>query len=204
MLAADIVGYSKLVGADEAAALAALRDLRTNQVRPFAAQHRGEIVKSMGDGWLIAFNSAQDAVSFAIKLQDALENHESIKIRIGVHIGEFTREDEDIYGDGVNVAARLEALAPPGGIALSDAAYGMLDGTLTPGFSDQGEQSLNNINRPVRVWMRAPLGASLRATTISKPSGFPRLTVQPVATTDGRGEVRDLAEGLTADISPYL
>ena len=161
MLAADIVGYSKLVGADEAAALGALRDLRTNQVRPFAAQHRGEIVKSMGDGWLIAFNSAQDAVSFAIKLQDALENHKSIKIRIGVHIGDVTREDENIFGDGVNVAARLEALAPRGGAALA-------------------------------------------ATTIAKPSGFPRLTGQPVATTDDRGEVRDLAEGLTADISLYL
>ncbi|WP_171209359.1 MULTISPECIES: adenylate/guanylate cyclase domain-containing protein [unclassified Ruegeria] len=109
VLAADIVGYSKLVSEDETAALAALREFRVNSVRPFATQHRGEIVKSMGDGWLIAFASAQDAVSCAIKLQGAQEEHKKIKLRIGVHIGDVTREDEDIFGDGVNVAARLGA-----------------------------------------------------------------------------------------------
>ena len=202
VLAADIVGYSKLVSEDEASALAALRDFRVNSVRPFAAQHRGEIVKSMGDGWLIAFASAQDAVSCAIKLQGAQEEHDRIKLRIGVHIGDVTREDEDIFGDGVNVAARLEALAPSGGVALSDAAYAMLDGTLRPGFANQGEQTLKNIDHPVRVWMRAPDGARITAST--RQMGFPRLTVQPVQTKDDRADVIDLAEGLGSDIGLYL
>ena len=202
ILAADVVGYSKLVSEDEASALAALRDFRANSVRPFAAQHRGEIVKSMGDGWLIAFSSAQEAVSCAIKLQDAQEEHAVIRLRIGVHIGDITREDEDIFGDGVNIAARLEALAPPGGVALSDGAHVMLDGTLRSSFADQGMQMLKNIDRPVRVWMRAPIGAALTATT--RGIGFPRLSVQPVQTKDDRADVIDLAEGLGSDIGLYL
>jgi adenylate cyclase len=204
VLAADIVGYSKLMSEDETATLAALRDFRANSVHPFTTQHRGEIVKSMGDGWLISFASVQDAVSCAIKLQAALEEHEVIKLRIGVHTGDVTRQDEDIFGDGVNVAARLEAMAPTGGVALSDAAYAMLDGTLRPGFADQGEQALKNIDRPMRVWMRAPVGTSLTAAGMAKPKGFPRLIVKPIATTDTRDEVQDLAGELTADIALYL
>ena len=204
VLAADIVGYSKLMSEDETATLAALRDFRANSIHPFTSQHRGEIIKSMGDGWLISFASAQDAVICAIKLQAALEGHEVIKLRIGVHTGDVTREDEDVFGDGVNVAARLEALAPAGGVALSDAAYAMLDGTLRPGFADQGEQALKNIDRPMRVWMRAPVGTSLTAAGMAKPKGFPRLIVKPIATTDTRDEVQDLAGELTADIALYL
>jgi len=204
VLAADIVGYSKLMSEDETATLAALRDFRANSIHPFTSQHRGEIIKSMGDGWLISFASAQDAVICAIKLQAALEGHEVIKLRIGVHTGDVTRQDEDIFGDGVNVAARLEALAPAGGVALSDAAYAMLDGTLRPGFADQGEQALKNIDRPMRVWMRAPVGTSLTAAGMAKPKGFPRLIVKPIATTDTRDEVQNLAGELTADISLYL
>lgn len=204
VLAADIVGYSKLMSDNESATLAALREFRANSLRPYAAQHRGEIEKSMGDGWIISFASAQDAVSYAIKLQTALEGHDLIRLRIGVHIGDMTREDEDVFGDGVNVASRLEALAPAGGVALSDAIYGMLDGTLRLGFADQGEQALKNIDRPIRVWMRAPTGAALNAATRSKTSGLPRLTVTPIVTSDQRDDVRDLAEELTADIALYL
>ena len=131
VLVADIVGYSKLMSEDESATLAALRDFRANSIHPFTSQHRGEIIKSMGDGWLISFASAQDAVICAIKLQAALEGHEVIKLRIGVHTGDVTRQDEDIFGDGVNVAARLEALAPAGGLRLRPdhwAEQGGMDG----------------------------------------------------------------------------
>ena len=202
ILTADIVGYSKLVGENEAAALSALRRLRAETLRPLASQHHGQIVKSMGDGWLIAFDSAQDAVSCAIKLQDAVAREGSVNLRIGVHIGDVTHEEDDIFGDGVNVAARLEALAPAGGIALSEIAYVSLDGTLAPSFRDAGEQALKNIERPVRVWVRAPEGARLSAAP--RLAGFPSLTVEPVMTKDERAEVTDLAEGLTADISLYL
>ena len=201
VLAADIVGYSKLVSEDEASALAALRDFRVNSVRPFAAQHRGEIVKSMGDGWLIAFASAQDAVSCAINLQETLEGNDVIKLRIGVHIGDVTYEEDDIFGDGINVAARLEALAPAGGVALSQSAFAALDGTLSVGFRDTGEQSLKNIDRPVRVWLRSPEGAVLSSRRLS---GLPALTVEPVIAADERADVQELATGLTADISLYL
>jgi adenylate cyclase len=119
-----------------------------------------------------------------------------------VHIGDVTHEEDDIFGDGVNVAARLEAVAPEGGIALSDTAYNALDETLSPGFRDEGEQSLKNIKRPVRVWMRGAESASL--ATAARVAGFPRLTVHEAASLDDRPEVVDLIEGLTADISLYL
>ncbi len=95
-----------------------------------------------------------DAVACGMQMQDRLAGHETIALRIGVHIGDVVHEDEDIFGDGVNVAARLEALAEPGTVVVSDAVHGALDGTLRPSFDDQGEQRLKNIDRPIRVWTR--------------------------------------------------
>ena len=121
ILAADVVGYSKLMGEDEASTLTALRRLRREVFAPLIEAHGGSLVKSMGDGWLVEFVSAVDAVSCALQVQDRLTDHEIIKLRIGVHIGDVVHEDEDIFGDAVNVAARLEEVAEPGSVAISDA-----------------------------------------------------------------------------------
>ncbi len=114
ILAADVVGYSRLMGEDEAGTLSALRQLRTEIIAPTVDARRGKVVKSMGDGWLVAFASVVDAVTCAIEVQKGLAGHDSIKLRVGVHLGDITHEEEDIFGDGVNIAARLQEIAQPG------------------------------------------------------------------------------------------
>ena len=205
ILAADIVGYSRIVGADEAAALAALRLFRAEVLGPTVAGHRGKIIKSMGDGWLVEFSSAVEAVNCAIQTQERVSDNDLITLRMGVHVGDITHEEDDIFGDGVNVAARLEAWAEPGGIAISDSVYLSLDGTLTPSFDDEGHQELKNIARPIRIWTKA-------ATTVERKvqnrqlrsNGYSQLSISPVATSDERIDVQELAEGLTGDLDDKL
>lgn len=205
ILAADIAGYSGMIGADEAGALAALRAFRAEVFGPTVAGHHGRIVKSMGDGWLVEFSSVVDAVNCAMQVQDRLTGHSLIALRIGVHIGDVVHEDEDIFGDGVNIAARLETLAEPGGIAISDSAYSSLDGTLTPSFDDAGTQALKNIVRPLRVWTKAATpSAGTFKTERARSIGYPHLAILPVATSDQRADVRELAEGLTGDLDAAL
>ena len=140
ILAADVVGYSKMMGADETATLAALNHLRHDIFEPLVADHQGTVVKRMGDGWLIEFDSALDAVNCAIAVQQSLTSHETIKMRIGIHIGDIIHDEEgDIHGDGVNIAARLEAVATPCRVSISDQVYQSLDGTIAPLFADGGE-----------------------------------------------------------------
>lgn len=206
ILAADVVGYSARMGADEAATLAALRALRAEVLGPTVAARGGRVVKSLGDGWLVEFAAAADAVVCALQMQDRLDAPGGLRLRIGVHVGDVVHEDGDVYGDGVNVAARLEAEAPPGGVAISEPVYGALDGTLRPSFDDGGERALKNIARPVRVWLRGggPAADPRAAGAGAGRAGFPRLAVQPVATSDPRDEVRELGEALTGDVLAYL
>ncbi|MDP6692627.1 MAG: adenylate/guanylate cyclase domain-containing protein, partial [Alphaproteobacteria bacterium] len=124
------------MGADEAGTLDALRALRQELFQPAVSEHRGNVVKSMGDGWLVEFASVVDAVNCALQVQENLVNHKIIKLRIGIHIGDIVHEDEDIYGDGVNIAARLQEIAKPGGVVLSGRARDFLDGKLASGFRD--------------------------------------------------------------------
>ena len=154
ILAADVVGYSTLMGTDQEGTLAALRQLRAEVFGPVVAKHGGKLIKSMGDGWLVEFAAAVDAVNCAAQLQDRLEGHDVIKLRIGIHIGDVVHEDEDVFGDGVNIAVRLETLSEPGAVVVSDAVYGSLDETRRSRFTDAGEHALKNISRPVRAWHR--------------------------------------------------
>src|SRR6056297_1893572 len=128
ILAADIVGYSRMMSADEAGTLEMLRQFRAEQFIPTITSQGGRIVKSMGDGWLVEFSSAINAITAAMRLQDGLSGHSPMRLRYGVHIGDITHEEDDIFGDGVNIAARLEALARPGHLLISDPAYSSLDG----------------------------------------------------------------------------
>ncbi len=161
ILAADVVGYSKLMGADQSATLAALRKLRSVLFTPTVARHGGETVKSMGDGWIVAFASVSDAVQCAIDVQNGLSAIPMLQLRMGVHLGDIVREDEDLFGDGVNIAARLEAAAAPGDILISDVVHHSLDGRLSTAFRKLPPLKLKNIERAVSAfsWREAPLEA---------------------------------------------
>jgi TolB-like protein/class 3 adenylate cyclase/Flp pilus assembly protein TadD len=159
ILAADVVGYSRLMGDDEAGTLVALQSHREALIEPKAAQYGGRTVKLMGDGALMEFNSVVDAVAFAVEVQVAMrERNEGVTedrqivYRIGINLGDIIIQDEDIYGDGVNVAARLEGLAEPGGICLSRAARDQVRDKLDLDFEDLGEVEVKNITRPIRVF----------------------------------------------------
>src|ERR1700731_435702 len=163
ILAADVAGYSRLMGADEEGTLAALKGLRRELVDPKIKEHQGRIVKTTGDGLLVEFASVVDAMRCAAEVQRGMIDREpeatderQIRFRIGVNLGDIIAEGGDIFGDGVNVAARLEALAEPGGICVSGTVRDHIRDKLPYPFEDRGEQSVKNIARPVRVYALRP------------------------------------------------
>src|SRR5271166_2596093 len=160
ILAADVVGYSRLAGADEERTLARLRALRSDRIDPTIAVHHGRVVKRTGDGALIEFRSVVDAVRCAIEVQTGLIERNAglsperrIEFRVGIHLGDVVEEsDGDLMGDGVNIAARLEGIAEPGSVYLSEDAYRQVRDRLKEEFVDLGERRLKNIARPVRAY----------------------------------------------------
>ena len=160
ILAADVVGYSRLAGADEDRILARLRALRSDLIDPTVAVHNGRVVKRTGDGALVEFRSVVDAVRFAIEVQNAMVERNAglpperrIDFRIGIHLGDVVEEsDGDLMGDGVNIAARLEGIAEPGAICLSEQAYWQVKGRLDLAVTDLGATRLKNIAEPVRAY----------------------------------------------------
>ncbi|MGH7122958.1 MAG: adenylate/guanylate cyclase domain-containing protein, partial [Stellaceae bacterium] len=166
ILAADVVGYSRLMEVDEAGTLAALRAHRKELIDPTIAEHGGRTVKLMGDGALVEFASAVDAVECAVAIQRAIAALDTstgqdgrIALRIGINVGDIIIDGEDIYGDGVNIAARLEGIAESGGISISEDAWRQVQGKVAAEFSDLGPQILKNIARPMRAY-RVELGAA--------------------------------------------
>ncbi len=165
ILAADVARYSSLMERDEAGTLARLKTLRRDLIDPKIAEHKGRIVKTTGDGLLIEFPSVVEAVACAVAVQremavrnDATAEDERFQFRVGINSGDVIVEDGDIHGDGVNVAARLEGIAEPGGICVSGVVHDQVQGRLDCAFADIGEQSLKNIARPVRVYRVGPKG----------------------------------------------
>ena len=163
ILAADVVGYSRLMGIDEAATLAALKASRKELVDGKIAEHKGRIVKLTGDGMLAEFTSVVNAVACAVEIQRGMAGRNAgvpqdrrIEFRIGVNLGDVVVEDGDIFGDGVNVAARLENMAEPGGICISASVREHVGNRLDIAFEDAGEQRLKNIERPIRVFRISP------------------------------------------------
>src|SRR6478672_7985867 len=158
ILAADVVGYSKLAGADEERTLARLRALRSDLIDPTIALHHGRVVKRTGDGMIIEFRSVVDAVRCAIEVQNGMVERNAglpperrIELRVGIHLGDVVEEsDGDLMGDGVNIAARLEGIAKPGGICLSEDAYRQVKARLSVAVSDLGPTQLKNIADPIR------------------------------------------------------
>src|SRR5580698_11026012 len=191
VLAADIAGYSRLMGADEEGTLARLKACRKALVDPKIAEYRGRIVKTTGDGMLVEFGSAVDAVRCAVEVQRGMASSnidvpetKRIEFRIGIHVGDIIIDDNDIFGDGVNIAARLENIAEPGGICMSDDAYRQIRGKVDITFEDMGSQTLKNIAEPMRVWRlriggesapvshqsSAPVGPHQLPALLGKPS----------------------------------
>jgi class 3 adenylate cyclase len=157
ILVADVAGYSRLVSEDEEGTLERLRALRRNRIDPALAAHRGRIVKTTGDGILVEFTSVLDAVRCAVALQrglgvSAVAESQRLAYRFGIHLGDVVVDGDDVLGDTVNIAARLEKLAEPGGICLSAAVYDQVCEKLDAEFADMGEQQLRNITRPVRAY----------------------------------------------------
>ena len=170
ILVSDVVGYSRLAGADEDRTLARLRALRSDLIDPTIAVHHGRIVKGTGDGAIVEFRSVVDAVNCAIEIQRAMVERNAgvasdkrIEFRIGIHLGDVVKEaDGDLMGDGVNIAARLEGIAKPGAICLSSAAYEQVRDRFKEQFVDLGEKELKNIARPVRAYS-LKVGVSVEA-----------------------------------------
>ncbi len=218
ILAADVVGYSRLAGADEDRTLARLRALRSDLVDPTIGVHHGRVVKRTGDGLIVEFRSVVDAVRCAIEVQSAMVERNAgvpedrrIEFRVGVHLGDVVEEaDGDLMGDGVNIAARLESLAEPGGLCLSGAAYEQIRDRLKETFVDLGEKALKNIARPVRVYaIKSELAgqAQSSAAPAAEKSGPRRLSivVLPFANLGGDASqdyfVDGVTESLTTDLS---
>ena len=180
ILAADIVGYSRLIEQDEAATLAAIKGLREGAIDPLLAEHKGRIVKLMGDGAIVEFASVVDAVACAVAIQKAVADRQAktpadkrIVFRIGVNLGDVVVDGDDLLGDGVNVAARLEQLCEPGGVLVSGTAFDHLQGRLGLPLEFTGEQQVKNIARPVRAYRVRLDGEPARLST-PQPSGQPR------------------------------
>jgi adenylate cyclase len=214
ILVADVVGYSRLMGDDEAGTLARIRELRGELIEPKVAQFGGRVVKTTGDGFLMEFPSAVDAVQHAIDVQGAMARREAdtpddqkIELRIGINLGDVIVEDDDIYGDGVNIAARLEELAEPGGIYLSDMVHGGVRNKLDVAFDDLGEHSVKNIADPIHVY-RVHLGSgdAVAEPTTSADSVLrrPPVAVLPFENLSGDAEQEYFADGLTEDIITAL
>ena len=163
IVSADVVGYSRMMGADETGTLATLRAHRAELIDPKVSEHGGRIVKTMGDGLLLEFPSVVEATQCAIEVQrgmaernEGVDEDKRITFRIGVNLGDIIIEGEDILGDGVNIAARLQEFADPGGVTIAGRVHDDVRDRLEVGFADKGEQFLKNIARPLRLWQWTP------------------------------------------------
>src|SRR6267142_2662655 len=216
ILAADIAGYSRLMGADEVGTLTALKSHRREIVDPAIAAHKGRIVKTTGDGILVEFGSAVDAVTCAMAVQEkmAVRTAEgtgpNIQFRVGITVGDIIIDSDDIFGDGVNIAARVENECEPGGVYLSSSAFEQVRGKTNFAFDDLGERSLKNIDRPVRIYAARP---PLSSTPAKSPAAArkslplpdkPSIAVLPFTNMSGDPEQEYFADGMVEDIITAL
>jgi len=214
ILAADVAGYSSMMGRDEAGTVAALRQLWSETFNPAVAARHGRIVKMMGDGALVEFGSVVDAVECAVAIQRAVGERnvsaeQPVEFRIGINLGEIVIDGDDILGDGVNVASRLEGQAPPGGILASDIVHAQVTGKVGVTFTDVGEISLKSIDRPQRAWRWLAGEAAMAPKSTSSfaqplPADRPSIAVLPFAVMGGDPEQEFFADGLVEDILTTL
>ena len=220
MLAADVAGYSRLMGADEEGTLVQLKACRKTVFAPKIAEHRGRIVKTTGDGMLVEFASAVDTVRCATEVQRsmaeqnaAVPQDQRIEFRIGIHVGDIIFDDNDIFGDGVNIAARLEGIAEPGGVCMSDDAYRQVRGKIEVACDDMRPQSLKNIAEPMRAW-RVRLtcqtasavnsGSTVSQAQVLPLPDKPSIAILPFTNMSGDPEQDYFADGMVEDIITAL
>jgi adenylate cyclase len=213
ILAADVAGYSRLMGADEEGTLERLKALRREVVDPKIAEHHGRIVKTTGDGVLVEFASVVDAVRCAVAVQQAMLERDAgvaaekrIELRIGINLGDVIVEGDDLYGDGVNIAARIEALADAGGVFVSNTVHDHARDRLPFVFEDLGEQQVKNITRPVRVYRVRDIGtaAKSRVTPALPLPDQPSIAILPFANMSGDPEQEYFADGMVEEITTAL
>jgi len=219
VLAADVAGYSRLMGADEEGTLTRLKAIRKELVDLTIAKHRGRIVKTTGDGMLAEFASAVDAVRGAVEVQRGMAERSAsvpqdqrIEFRIGIHVGDIIIDDNDIFGDGVNIAARLEGIAEPGGVCISDDTYRQIRGKVEIGWDDLGQQNLKNIVEPMQAW-RVRLTGQTASAAQSGPSASetqpllpdkPSTSVLPFDNLGGDAGIEGFCDGLSEDLITTL
>jgi adenylate cyclase len=210
ILAADVAGYSRLMGEDEEGTLTALKAIRREFVDPKVREHRGRIVKTTGDGLLIEFGSVVDAVRCAVEVQQGMAERNAevpeekrIEFRTGINLGDIIRDGRDIFGDGVNIAARLEALAEPGGICVSRVVHDQVRDKLDLAFEDAGEQQVKNITRPLHVWRLRPGAKPTVPAPLALPDK-PSIAVLPFVNMSGDPEQEYFADGMVEEIITAL
>ena len=210
ILAADVVGYTRLMQRDEAGTLTHLRARQNQLIEPLLARHHGRTFKHTGDGFLVEFASAVDAVQCAADIQHAMASanadrppDQQIVLRLGINLGDVMVEGGDLFGDGVNVAARLEGLAEPGGLAISASVHEQVRGRTQIGFLDRGRHAIKSSERPVHVWAWSPgLGQddAAMAAAEAPPSDRPSIAVLPFDNMSGEAEQGYFADGITEDL----
>lgn len=211
IVCADMVGYSRLMGIDEVGTLASLHAHRAELIEPKIAERGGRVVKTMGDGLLLEFPSVVDATTCAIEVQkemvarnDGVDPDQRITFRFGVHVGDIIIDADDILGDGVNIAARVEGLAEPGGVAISNRVYDDVRDRLGTAFTDMGDQTLKNIARPIRVWRWSPVEtgpkADLSIDVTSARANKPSIVVLPFTNMSDDKEQEFFSDGITEDL----
>jgi adenylate cyclase len=207
IMSADVVGYSRLMGRSESATLARLKAVRADVVDPAISEHGGRIVKTTGDGLLAEFPSAVDAVNCGVAIQKTIDGHGSdpadddrLQYRIGIHVGDIIIDAGDIFGDGVNIAARIEALAAPGGVAISDAVIQHVRGRIDVAFVDRGSHEVKNIEHPLRVFGWTPDGEPALPPEEPQLPDRPSIAVLPFDNMSGDPEQGYFADGITEDI----
>ena len=216
ILAADVVGYSRLMEADEAGTLARLKAVRADFIEPTIAKHKGRTVKLMGDGALVEFSSVVDAVECAVAIQRGMAEQdadvredERITFRIGINLGDVIIDGDDIYGDGVNVAARLEELAKPGGVCVSGTVFEHVSGKADIAFDDMGEREVKNIAKPIQIYAwtdasTATVGRTAAPTDDPPLPDEPSIAVLPFTNMSGDPEQEFFADGIAEDIITAL